>query len=110
GKKDDQFWFTLFHELGHVLLHGHKTVWVQGALSPEEKEADDFAAELLVPQEFQDKLPRTRNLAAVQQLADELAVAPSIVLGQAQRITGDYAWGKSLQKTIDWDSVNDVSA
>ena len=47
GKSDDQLWFTLFHELGHVLLHGHKTLFVQGGEGKEEDEADNFASRTL---------------------------------------------------------------
>lgn len=43
------FWNTLFHELGHVLLHGKKDIFMEnvnyGDKDPEkEKEADEFAA------------------------------------------------------------------
>ena len=37
-KSDDHFWFTLFHELGHVIPHGKKSVFVDepnGVESPE---------------------------------------------------------------------------
>ncbi|GAA1856241.1 ImmA/IrrE family metallo-endopeptidase [Paeniglutamicibacter psychrophenolicus] len=102
GKKDDQLWFTLFHELGHVLLHGDKRVFVQGARDTAETEADAFASRTLIPAAFQDRLPRSRNIAAVRGLASELGIAPSIVLGQAQRLTTDYAWGQELKVTLEW--------
>ena len=110
GKSDDQLWFTLFHELGHVLLHGHKTVFVQGTEGKEEDEADNFASRTLIPQEFVHRIPTSRNLAAVQELADELGIAPSIVLGQAQRITKDYKWGHSLKVKLEWGSATEKAA
>ncbi len=110
GKSDDQLWFTLFHELGHVLLHGHKTVFVQGTEGKEEDEADNFASRTLIPQEFVHRIPTSRNLAAVQELADELGIAPSIVLGQAQRITNDYKWGHSLKVKLEWGSATEKAA
>ena len=110
GKSDDQLWFTLFHELGHVLLHGHKTVFVQGTEGKEEDEADNFASRTLIPQEFVHRIPTSRNLAAVQELADELGIAPSIVLGQAQRITKDYKWGHSLKVKLEWGSETEKAA
>ena len=35
-------------------------------------------------------------------LASDLGIAPSIVLGQAQRITGDFAWGQRLKVRLIW--------
>ena len=102
GKTDDQLWFTLFHELGHVLLHGHKTVFFQGAGDQAEAEADEFASSTLVPERYRDRLPTGRNIAAVSDLASDLGIAPSIVLGQAQRITGDFAWGQRLKVRLIW--------
>lgn len=44
----DEFWQTLFHEIGHILLHGKKDIFMEnveyGDKSPEkEKEANNFA-------------------------------------------------------------------
>ncbi|WP_257495178.1 hypothetical protein [Actinomyces wuliandei] len=37
----------------------------------------------------------------MRDLAAELGIAPSIVLGQAQRRTSDYAWGHSLKRRVE---------
>lgn len=47
-ENDSDFWNTLFHEIGHILLHGKKDIFMEnvnyGDKDPEkEKEADDFA-------------------------------------------------------------------
>ncbi len=51
GKWADIFWFSLFHELGHILLHKKMTFIDARKVSPKlarlEKEADDFAAKRL---------------------------------------------------------------
>lgn len=99
-KSDDQLWFTLFHELGHVLLHGDKELYLNGDATHAEDEANAFASDLLIPPPFASRLPRTRDIAAVRALADELGIAPSIVLGRAQRETHDYAWGHGLKQKI----------
>ena len=107
GKTDDQLWFTLFHELGHVLLHGHKMVFLQGTGGQAEAEADEFASLTFVPERYRSRLPSGRNIAAVVDLAAELGIAPSIVLGQAQRLTGDFAWGQKLKVRLEWASDAD---
>lgn len=102
GKSDDQFWFTLFHELGHVLLHGSGELYLHGEDSSTEEEANVFASTLLVPQEAVLRLPRSRSVQAVEALAEELGVAPSIVLGRAQRETRDYGWGHGLKRKLEF--------
>lgn len=101
-KSDDQLWFTLFHELGHVLLHGDKELYLFGERNAAEKEADRYASEVLIAPEFVARLPPKRDIAAIRQLAAELGIAPSIVLGRAQRETGDYAWGHQLKRKIEF--------
>jgi len=49
GKWADIFWFTLFHEIGHLLLHGRRDVfieWVDRGEDNRETEADKFASAL----------------------------------------------------------------
>lgn len=103
-KTDDQLWFTLFHELGHVLLHNHGQVFLAGKTIENrvEQEANQFASNELVPKHYQKRLPIQRDISAIVALAEELEIAPSIVLGQAQRRTNDYAWGHRLKVKFDW--------
>ncbi|RQP12966.1 MAG: ImmA/IrrE family metallo-endopeptidase [Microbacteriaceae bacterium] len=101
-KTDDQLWFTLFHELGHVLLHGDKELYVNGEHTTAEDEANTWASDLLIPPAIAAELPRGRNTAAVRAIAERLGIAPSIVLGRIQRETRDYAWGKDLQRKLEW--------
>ncbi len=108
GKKNDQFWFTLFHELGHVILHPQSQVFIDGENldedqvedDPAEKEADAFASDLLIPSSTLYRLPRTRNIAAVKEFAAAIGVAPGIVIGRIHRETGDYGWGHGLKVTL----------
>jgi HTH-type transcriptional regulator/antitoxin HigA len=102
GKTDDQFWFTLFHELGHVLLHGDKDLYLLGAQTEAETQANAFATEMLIPAAYLDRLPRRRDIGAVEALARELGIGPSLVLGQAQRLTGDFTWGHRIKRKLDF--------
>ena len=99
-KCDDQLWFTLFHEIAHVLLHESNGLYLNNDHDNLEKEANAYASRFLVPEDYEDRLPRHRNLDEVKALAKELGIAPSIVLGQAQHRTGDYAWGHCLKRKV----------
>ena len=99
-------WFTLFHEIGHVLLHSERELFLNSDANAAEDEANEFAAQLLVPTEFNMEIPRGRNIEAVKALASKLGIAPSIVLGRAQRETRDFAWGHGLRRSGTVEQLN----
>lgn len=88
---EDIFWFTFFHEAGHVLLHRKKQVFIEGlganadsdALRRAEEEADRFAARLLIPREFEARLADL-DLSGVREFADQIGISPAIVVGRLQ--------------------------
>lgn len=89
-RTDDQLWFTLFLEIGHVLLHGKREQFIDfehaGDISAQEQEANDFAARLLIPPTELHRLIAAGDFshASVQAFARALGVAPGIVVGQLQ--------------------------
>ncbi|HTO01458.1 MAG TPA: HigA family addiction module antitoxin [Microthrixaceae bacterium] len=86
-KSDDHFWFSMFHEAGHLLLHPKRDRFIDDG-SPsdtvQEQEADQFAATQLIPTEHEPELPTLRTLAAIQNFANRLGIAPGIVVGRLQ--------------------------
>ena len=83
----DIFWFTFFHELGHILLHGVKERFVdyqKKAKDTKEKEADKFAADTLISPSDYQKLLGTRplNRLTVESFARSIGVHKGIVLGR----------------------------
>jgi len=104
-KSDDQLWFTLFREIGYVLLHDPRGLYLANSQDKMEEGANEYAMRLLVLQEYEARLPDGRSLKAVRSLADELGIAPSIILGQAQYRTRDYAWGQRLKRKVDLTTV-----
>jgi len=90
-KWNDIFWFSFFHELGHLLLHPRRGVFVNpesGDKSRDEQEADRFAADTLIPpNEFTAKcahLDATTSAAAIVVCAKEIGIAPGILVGRLQ--------------------------
>jgi HTH-type transcriptional regulator / antitoxin HigA len=90
-KSNDHFWFTFFHECAHIILHSRKFIFVDGkdiatASFEEEAEANDWAADFLIPQvamtRFITRFGHTE--AEIRAFATEHKVAPGIVVGQLQ--------------------------
>jgi HTH-type transcriptional regulator/antitoxin HigA len=89
-KTDDQLWFTLFHEFGHVLLHGKREQFIDfdrgGRESEQEREADEFATKHLIQPNALLKFIEASDFSAsaVAGFADSQDVSPGIVVGQLQ--------------------------
>ena len=86
-KTEDQLWFTFFHEAGHILLHGKKQIFVDDGISDEgveEREANKFSRNLLIPPEFAHRLPHLKSRVKVKAFAKEIGVTPGIVVGRLQ--------------------------
>jgi addiction module HigA family antidote len=83
---NDIFWFTLFHEIGHLLLHSKKDTFINdtGPHSGVEQEADAFASQLLIPRHAEPELAGLSTVPDAAAFADQLGVAPGIVVGRLQ--------------------------
>lgn len=106
-KRDDQFWFTFFHEAGHILLHGKKDVFIEDdmekANDPKEKEADEFAQNILIPQkEYRKLIRKFPTLEEIKLFSEKLQIAPGIVVGRLQhdQILSFSAGNKLKQKIV----------
>lgn len=85
----DIFWFSLFHELGHLLLHRRRVVFIEknGDKSREEREADQFAMDRLIPPTaYADFVARGvhQSPSAVRAFAQQHGIAAGIVVGRLQ--------------------------
>lgn len=89
-KRDDQFWFSFFHEAGHILNHGKRDIFVHledAGHDGKEEDADHFAAETLIPNNKYGRFVRQHewiSRESVCQFADEIGIAPGIVVGRLQ--------------------------
>lgn len=85
GKAIDKFWFSLFHELGHIVNEDIKKNL--GTTKEDENNADLFAQETLIPKEKYDNFIRRRTFKKedILQFADGINLNPYIVLGRLQK-------------------------
>jgi HTH-type transcriptional regulator/antitoxin HigA len=87
-KTNDHLWFAFFHEAAHLLLHGKKMVFLEITdLDDEhEHEANRFARDWLIAPDKAKQLSVIKpTYAAVSAFADEIGVAPAIVVGRMQK-------------------------
>ncbi len=95
----DNFWFVLFHELAHVVLHlpNCEEKWFVDDLDAEdtdakEYEADFWAQENLIPSETWEgaHCRVTRNAQDVREFARQHGVGSSVIAGRLRREVGNY--------------------
>jgi HTH-type transcriptional regulator/antitoxin HigA len=89
GKYEDIFWFTFFHEAGHIIQHGKSAVFMETdrLKDDRENEADEFAQKLLIPQSYWRPFTSSRRHFSsqdVEALARQLEISPAIVVGRLQ--------------------------
>lgn len=113
GKRADIIYFTLFHEIGHLLRHGRKETFVTDDepagehADPRENEADVFARETLLPPPFEEELGSITTDIQVKDLADRAGVGASIVAGRLCRefpSMWTYQKASKLRPSIDIDA------
>lgn len=88
GRDADKFWFTLFHEIGHVLLHGKKEQFISfttgGEKTSNELQADEFAADALLPKDSYNGFLMKQDFSekSIREFADQEAIDVGIVAGR----------------------------
>lgn len=91
-KRNDIFWFTFFHEAGHILLHGKKDIFMEFDGYKEEdhgreQEANEFAVKWTLT-EKQEKVIRESLPLKEQEIlnsAKKFNTHPAIIVGRLQR-------------------------
>ena len=90
-KRYDIFWFTFFHEIGHILLHGKKDFFLENVEYDnkevlKEKEADEFAANVLLTRQEEDIIIEAGDYSihSIKSFAEKFGTHPSIIVGRLQ--------------------------
>ncbi len=88
-KSDDHFWFSFFHEVGHLILHSNHSIFLEGIqdqpFEREESEANNFASKIIIPNQFAhdfEKLSTDKD--AIINFAKKVGVCAGVVVGQLQ--------------------------
>ena len=93
GKDADKFWFSLFHELGHIVYR------LMGISCSDEHDADEFARNMLIPvDEYREFIEKNRFAESdIRHFADRIGIDPGIVVGRLQK-----------DKYIRFNQLNDL--
>ncbi|MFN0013916.1 MAG: HigA family addiction module antitoxin [Saprospiraceae bacterium] len=88
-KSNDHFWFTFFHEAGHILKHGKKDFFIEGIPDirldvEKEREANEFAANYLIPPRDFKRFVELGDFSetAILQFAGMVQTHPAVVAGR----------------------------
>lgn len=126
GKREDRFWFSFFHELGHLIYHAKRDTFLDqnveqsnderppwGDRAPTsgfiddgsrdsamEEEADEFASEALIPHRFLPHIATLRTNQDVVDLANQIGVSQGVVAGRYQYETGNYRRFNPLRREV----------
>lgn len=117
-KTDDQMWFTFFHEVGHLLLHRRRQLFildnaekdlsdgvVDQKMQQYEEEANRFSADTLIPPEaFADFVSnQVFDNESLYNFAERIGVGPGIVVGRLQhdKLLQPFQ-GNKLKQRLNW--------
>ena len=90
-KRNDSFWFTFFHEAGHILLHGKKDIFLEKVDYSDkdlikENEADEFAVKWTLTEEQAAEIVAAAPLSEedIRDFAEQFTTHPAIIIGRLQ--------------------------
>lgn len=108
-KRNDIFWFTFFHEAGHILLHGKKEIFLENIeysdkSKDKETEADNFAVKWTLSKEQEEEILQNCPITEKEIIifAEKFNTHPAIIIGRLQhqkRIP--YTFGNLFFKPVN---------
>ena len=107
GKRADRFWFTLMHEIGHILHGDFQTRFVDfdSVQSKIEEQADNYARDELIPPARYREFVSSKDCTSwdsIEAFAEAIGVESFIVLGRLQN--DEYLdWSDFSNKVVRYE-------
>lgn len=102
----DIFWFTLFHEIGHLLNDDFNNQYIDYSFieSETEKKADLFARNTLINESDYQKFVNNGkfDIVTITKFAKNQNVKPGIVIGRIQNDIKDYTFMAAHRERYKW--------
>lgn len=114
-KRYDTFWFTFFHEIGHILLHGKKDIFMENIeysdkQMEKENEADTFASKILLSPTEENEIINNGDfsISTIRMFAKKFNTHPAIIVGRLQhkKILSYYENTDLIAKIELFDKLN----
>jgi HTH-type transcriptional regulator / antitoxin HigA len=117
-RREDMLWFSLLHEVAHLLLHPKRTTFLDlddDRENPDvaEDEANKFAEQALLPVGATAKIVAATSRQDLALLAASFGIGTSIVAGRHGFLTDRWDVGGPLRKTVsdqDFDALEELCA
>jgi len=108
-KQNDRFWFTFFHEAGHIILHGKKYISLENINFSEadpikEEQAHLFAESWTLTKEQENEILNNmpRSPEDIILYAKKFKTHPAMIIGRLQhREIIPYSFGREFIEPID---------
>ena len=109
-KKPDIFWYSLLHEIGHLLLHPRRATFLdlEGDRQTDdnaEVEANEYAASVLFPGDTRARIGSATTRQELILLAADLKLGLPVVAGQHGHLTNNWQVGGKLRSKISEQDV-----
>ena len=114
-QRNDIFWFTFFHEAGHILKHGKKDVFVEGLEytaegEKKEEEANKFAVKYTFPEKEKDRIKEeivhaAHKLQFIKKAAAQIHTHPALILGGLAKekfLHDSLGWSSDIYKKVEF--------
>jgi HTH-type transcriptional regulator / antitoxin HigA len=109
--RNDSFWFTFFHEAGHILLHGKKDIFLEKVEYSDkdlekEEEADQFASKWTLTEEEEKEILSALPLREenIKEFAKQFTTHPAIIIGRLQhKKVIPYSFGREYFEQVVFD-------
>lgn len=99
----DNFWFTLLHEIGHVLRHlsAENPALFDSEIDQKkaaaiEQEADRFALDTMISPEAWEQVPRLEYADKIRLVSQRLCLSPAVIARRLRREANDYRKHQTL--------------
>ena len=104
----DIFWFTLFHEIGHLINDDFSNQYIdyQFIESEEERDADNFARNMLINQsDYEDFIKKgNMSLTEIKKFAETQNVKPGVIIGRIQKDMNNYSFMTRYREKYKWSN------
>lgn len=102
----DIFWFAFFHEAAHLLLHPKRKMVVDPEGSSDdadgqESAANDYAASILVPSPYADRLTNRTTADEAVRIAQEIGIHPGIVAGRLGHLYNHWPRYAKIRRRLE---------